>query len=431
MAAGSSSGEEAAAGTGPAPQEIQEQAAPSMMEMMALLVEKVSGIQDAVDQVSARTGALEGALADASMTSSEELQTGSGSVSAAPMGAASAERLERAPDQGPSRDGALHAQDNDDDAAMVSDARATATAGGAMAAEQNAGADSGGAAAVADRTADSSPMAPSGTVADVPGYPQASADRFRGGEKLRKHLLSPVASVGSGGGGAQAADLDSAAAAAAAAAARAQWQRRERQAQVEADGQSADGTDQARSGDTPNESGSAAVSPSQDGSPPTYVPSGSVGEEHGDSDESSSRELETLGGGPPLQNEIRDYELGRIGNALNADDMGASGVSATRPQRGEMYEPIHGSTASPAPAAVSEDLPSGSCEETAGESPAIETPPPLTGRGSLGRSDTLMAVAEEGGLRASGASKPAFPAPSPEPEPAPVPPNAVGEPHAV
>ena len=61
MAAGSSSGEEAAAGTGPAPQEIQEQAAPSMMAMMALLVEKVGGIQESVDQVSARTLALEGA----------------------------------------------------------------------------------------------------------------------------------------------------------------------------------------------------------------------------------------------------------------------------------------------------------------------------------------------------------------------------------
>jgi hypothetical protein len=47
--------------------------------------------------------------------------------------------------------------------------------------------DDGDAAAVADRTADSSPMAPSGTVADVPGYPQASADRFRGGGTLRKH----------------------------------------------------------------------------------------------------------------------------------------------------------------------------------------------------------------------------------------------------
>jgi hypothetical protein len=60
-----------------------------------------------------------------------------------------------------------------------------------------------------------------------------------------------------------------------------------------ADSQSADVTGKARSGDTPNESGSVAVSPSQDGSPPTDVPSGSVGEEHGDSDESSSRELET------------------------------------------------------------------------------------------------------------------------------------------
>ena len=67
-AAGSRRGEEAAAGTGPAPQEIQEQAAPSMMEMLALLVDKVSGIQDAVDQVSARTGALEGALADVSLS---------------------------------------------------------------------------------------------------------------------------------------------------------------------------------------------------------------------------------------------------------------------------------------------------------------------------------------------------------------------------
>jgi len=190
MAAGSSSGEEAAAGTGPAPQEIQEQAAPSMMAMLALLVEKVSGIQDAVDQVSARTMALEGALADVSLSDSGGPPTGSGSVSAAPMGAASAERLERAPDQGPSRDGAPHAQDNDDDAAMASDARATATAGGAMAAEQNAGAGSGGAAAVADGTAGSSPMAPSGTVADVPGYPQASADRFRGGETFRKNRLS-------------------------------------------------------------------------------------------------------------------------------------------------------------------------------------------------------------------------------------------------
>eukprot|EP01046_Picozoa_sp_COSAG06_P000845 COSAG06_NODE_24_length_32981_cov_25.509671_21_plen_127_part_00 len=108
MAAGSSSGEEAATGTGPVPQEIQEQAAPTMMSMMALLVEKVSGLQETVDQVSAHTGALEGALADVSLSDSGEPPTGSGSVSAAPMGATSAERLERAPDQGPSQDGAHH-----------------------------------------------------------------------------------------------------------------------------------------------------------------------------------------------------------------------------------------------------------------------------------------------------------------------------------
>ena len=95
MAAGSSSGEESAAGTSPAPaqEEIQEQATPSMMAMMALLVEKVGGIQEAVDQVNARTTALEGALADVSLSDSGGPPNGSGSMSATPMGAASAERL--------------------------------------------------------------------------------------------------------------------------------------------------------------------------------------------------------------------------------------------------------------------------------------------------------------------------------------------------
>ena len=78
MAAGSSSGEESAAGTSPAPaqEEIQEQAAPSMMEMMALLVEKVGGIQEAVDQVSARTLALEGAMVTCRSPIAEGPRTG-------------------------------------------------------------------------------------------------------------------------------------------------------------------------------------------------------------------------------------------------------------------------------------------------------------------------------------------------------------------
>ena len=143
MAAGSSSGEEAATGTGPVPQGTQEQAAPSMMEMLTLLVEKVGGIQDAVDQVSARTMALEGAIADASMSSGEELQTGRGPESAVTMVTPSSSRRERAPDQGPSQDEALHAQGDDSDAATASDARATATAGGALAAQHPAGTDSG------------------------------------------------------------------------------------------------------------------------------------------------------------------------------------------------------------------------------------------------------------------------------------------------
>ena len=130
MAAGSSSGEESAAGTSPAPaqEESQEQAAPSMMEMMALLVEKVGGIQEAVDQVSARTLALEGAMADVSLSDSGGPPNGSGSMSATPMGAASVERLERAPDQGPSRDGAPHAEGSDSDAAKAAAAAEVAAA---------------------------------------------------------------------------------------------------------------------------------------------------------------------------------------------------------------------------------------------------------------------------------------------------------------
>jgi hypothetical protein len=112
VAAVSGSGEESALGEAPA-EEIQEQDAPSMMAMMALLVEKVGGIQDAVDQVSARTMVLEGAMADASMSSGEELPTGRGSESAVTMVTASSGRWERAPDQGPSRDEALQAQDDD------------------------------------------------------------------------------------------------------------------------------------------------------------------------------------------------------------------------------------------------------------------------------------------------------------------------------
>jgi hypothetical protein len=73
------------------------------MAMMALLVEKVGGIQDAVDQVSARTMVLEGAMADASMSSGEELPTGRGSESAVTMVTASSGRREQAPDQGPHR----------------------------------------------------------------------------------------------------------------------------------------------------------------------------------------------------------------------------------------------------------------------------------------------------------------------------------------
>jgi hypothetical protein len=53
----------------------------------------------------------------------------------------------------------------------------------------------GGGGAAADRTAGSRLMDPSGTVAAVPGYQQASADRFRGGGTLRKHRSSPVASA--------------------------------------------------------------------------------------------------------------------------------------------------------------------------------------------------------------------------------------------
>ena len=102
-----------------------------MEAMLAMILQKVGGIQDAVDQVSARTLALEGAMADVSLSGSGGPPNGSGSMSATPMGAASAERLERAPDQGPSRDGAPHAQEGGDDAATASGVVAAATATGA------------------------------------------------------------------------------------------------------------------------------------------------------------------------------------------------------------------------------------------------------------------------------------------------------------
>ena len=79
MAAGSSSGEESAAGTSPEPAQ-QEQAASPMEAMMAMILQKVGGIQEAVDQVSARTLALEGAMADASLSDSGGPPNGSGSM---------------------------------------------------------------------------------------------------------------------------------------------------------------------------------------------------------------------------------------------------------------------------------------------------------------------------------------------------------------
>ena len=81
MAAGSSSGEESAAGTSPEPAQ-QEQAAPPMEAMLAMILQKVGGIQDAVDQVSARTLALEGAMADVSLSGSGGPPNGSGSRNA-------------------------------------------------------------------------------------------------------------------------------------------------------------------------------------------------------------------------------------------------------------------------------------------------------------------------------------------------------------
>ena len=122
MAAGSSSGEESASGTSPEPEQ-QEQAASSLETMMSRLLQEFGGVREDVRRISVRTEALEGALADVSLSGSGGPPNGSGSMSATPMGAASAERLERAPDQGPSRDGASHAQEDGDDAATASSSR--------------------------------------------------------------------------------------------------------------------------------------------------------------------------------------------------------------------------------------------------------------------------------------------------------------------
>ena len=92
--------------------------------MLARILQEVGSVREDVRQINDRTGALEGAMADASMSSGEELQTGRGSESAVTMVTASSDRRERAPDQGPSQDEALRAQGNDSDAATASDALA-------------------------------------------------------------------------------------------------------------------------------------------------------------------------------------------------------------------------------------------------------------------------------------------------------------------
>ena len=94
MAARYSSGEESAPEISPEPAE-QEQVAPSMEAMMQLLLQKVDGVQNAVDRVSVRTTALESAVADVSQSGSEVDLTGRGSASAATMVAASPDRRER------------------------------------------------------------------------------------------------------------------------------------------------------------------------------------------------------------------------------------------------------------------------------------------------------------------------------------------------
>jgi hypothetical protein len=96
--------------------------------MMSQLLQEFGGVREDVRRISVRTEALEGALADVSLSGSGGPPNGSGSMSATPMGVASAERLERAPDQGPSRDGASHAQEDGDDAATASGVVAAATA---------------------------------------------------------------------------------------------------------------------------------------------------------------------------------------------------------------------------------------------------------------------------------------------------------------
>ena len=192
-AADSSSGEEPASGTSPEPEQ-QEQAASSLETMMSRLLQEFGGVREDMRRISVRTEALEGALADVSLSGSGGPPNGSGSMSATPMGAASAERLERAPDQGPSRDEASHAEDNDDDAATASGAVAAATATGARG-EQTAavgsGDETGGdeAAAAAEATA--------GGPRRNPRHPAHLVSASAGGTKLvgpsGEHATAPLA----------------------------------------------------------------------------------------------------------------------------------------------------------------------------------------------------------------------------------------------
>lgn len=165
-------------------------------------------------------------MVDVSLSGSGEFPTGRGSVSVVTMVATFANRWDQAPDQGPSQDEALHAQDDDGNMATASNAPAMAAMRGATVVAQIAEGDGGDEVVAAAEVV-------------------AVAEEVVVVARARSARLL--------------------------------WQWRE---QVEVDSQSTNGMDKARSGDTSNESGSVPVSPSQDGSPSTDVPLGSVGEEH-------------------------------------------------------------------------------------------------------------------------------------------------------
>ena len=287
--------------------ERQQQAA-SMEAMLQAMMAQMSSVVGAVRDIGDRVGAIERRESISALEGAHE-ETKSGQLpgdSAAMAAEDSTEQLEPSPDQArrPAEDSAQQEGAGDDVTAGGSGTLVPSAT--AAAAATSSAAEIRGASAAEEAAANLVlAAAPTGEAAAEPPTPRAHlASASAGGKKPAgpsdedsgEPPIPPVHPVSASADGKKpdgpsdehSQDLAETAEAA---------------TEPEmADGLSANAAaGEERLGDTPAEPAHAALSPSQDGSGPAYVPSGSAGAEHGGSKEPSSRGLESLGGGEPPQ----------------------------------------------------------------------------------------------------------------------------------